>query len=103
MFVCLRTHLPASVHGALLIRDPRRAAPHALTPYGCVYVGGCSWFEHTLGWWRAHQRTENAGKILWLTYEELKLHNARALGRIAGRSEAAGANSAPWLAISQRP
>ena len=44
-------------------------------------VGFGSWFEHTLGWWEAHTAPE--GKILWVTYEQLKQEPDTTIGRIA--------------------
>ena len=34
-----------------------------------------SWFDHTLGWWKAFCDPVNTGRILWVTYEQL--HTAR--------------------------
>ncbi len=42
-----------------------------------------SWFDHTIDWWHAAQARENAGKILWVTYEQLQQDNGATVARIA--------------------
>ena len=40
-----------------------------------------SWFDHTIGWWNAYTAPENEGKILWVTYEELKQESDETISR----------------------
>lgn len=42
-----------------------------------------SWFQHTLGWWKAHQAPQNKGRILWVTYEGLSTDRDSTIARVA--------------------
>ena len=42
-----------------------------------------SWFDHTIGWWKAHRDPALSGRILWVTYEQLHTARRATMERIA--------------------